>query len=76
MNQYCIKATVQVTGIITANGSVKGLLPGISLISIVLGNEDGWSIDRLKEGIKRAIDLDVDIINISCGYAPGEDIIF
>lgn len=57
----------EVAGIIAAEGSIIGLLPGISLISIVLGNEDGWSIDKLKEGIKKAINLNVNIINVSCG---------
>lgn len=57
-----------VAGIIAADGSdIKGLLPKIKLISITLGDNEGWDVEKLKEGIKIAIAFKVDIINISSG---------
>jgi len=58
----------EVAGVIVSQGhDLVGLLPKAYLISIKLGNEKGWTTSKLAEGLKVAISLKPDVINISSG---------
>jgi minor extracellular serine protease Vpr len=58
----------QVTGIIAANGQLKGIAPNVEIFSYRVSS-DGESVpsNLIIKAIKQAIDDEVDIINISLG---------
>jgi subtilisin family serine protease len=58
-----------VASVIAADGSkFKGMLPNFNVISIKIGNQDGWSLNDFLEGLKFAISLQPTVINISGGF--------
>lgn len=65
------KHGTMVTGVLVNNlrSEYKEILPCLQIYSIVIGNEDKVTLPNLVKGIKKAIELKVDIINISaCIY--------
>ncbi len=58
----------QVTGVIAADGEVKGIAPKAKILAYkVSENGEGVSSDLITRAIEKAIDDDADIINISLG---------
>lgn len=68
------------TGLIAAQKNtdgVTGVSPGAKVISIkVMGKNNHGTVHMLRDGLRKAIDLDVDIINLSLGTKthPGPEI--
>lgn len=66
----------EVAGVIASDGKkVTGLLNNAKLISIRVGDENGWSTNKLAQGLELAINLKPDVINVSGGTATNDIII-
>jgi subtilisin family serine protease len=59
----------KVAGILAGNGLLQGVAPGAQLVSIkVYDNFAGSDISRLKEAIRLAANMGVQVVNLSLGY--------
>lgn len=60
----------KVAGILAGNGLVQGTAPGAELVAIkVFDGYGGNDLSRLKEAVRLAADMGVQVVNLSLGYA-------
>ena len=69
----------QMAGILASkpseNNYVKGIIPGIQIVSIQVGEKNDISLGNLAKGIYKAIELEVDIISISISTYKDSEIV-
>ena len=59
----------KVAGVLAGNGLLQGVAPGAQLVAIkVFDNFSGNDISRLEEAIRLAVNMGVQVVNLSLGY--------